>query len=402
MKIKWFGWLLIGIVLRVIISVITLHPDLWGHSFVAYFFAYEGVLNPYEHLLSLSQDHPLVVNFGVSDIFIYPPLTYYTFGLFRLIVKPFVDPNFIPWLMENVGNAHQYGQISWILFLFKLPYIFIDIATAFLISGLFKKDNLKKLGFILWMLNPVTLYATFMMGQFDILPVLFTILSVYLFKNEKYSWSLISLGIGGSYKIYPLLFVIPAAILAGKTFRSQVKYFSLGIAPFILTALPFLGSAAFKQMVLFSPKSQKMLFMIWKLTAAEGIYPFILILVGIYWYVYHKKQSLKLENVMLAILLLIFSITHYHPQWFLWVTPFLIMAVVKNRNVKAMTAVLLWSWIYVVLMFDTSLNIGLFHILNPNLKDAVSLGQLLSKYTDIAQLSSMVRRIASPASQQRI
>jgi len=137
----WFKWLAIGVVIRVVLMPITLHPDLWGHSFVAYFLAYKGIFNPYEYLLTLGSDHPLVTNFGVGDIFIYPPLTYFTFGLFRVLVKPFVDPNFIPWLMENVGQAHNYPNIGWILFLFKLPYLFIDIAAAFLISKLFTKSS---------------------------------------------------------------------------------------------------------------------------------------------------------------------------------------------------------------------------------------------------------------------
>ena len=31
---------------------ITVHPDFWGHSFTAYFFAYKGVANIYDYLVN--------------------------------------------------------------------------------------------------------------------------------------------------------------------------------------------------------------------------------------------------------------------------------------------------------------------------------------------------------------
>src|SRR3989344_9437387 len=109
----WFKWLLLGIVLRVLVMPVTFHPDLWGHSFTAYFFAYEGKLNPYEALVNLPSDHQIVTNFGVTDIFIYPPLAYFTLGVFRLLIKPFVDPGFLPFVMESPSLVFQRADLYW-------------------------------------------------------------------------------------------------------------------------------------------------------------------------------------------------------------------------------------------------------------------------------------------------
>lgn len=389
----WFKWLVIGVAIRLVLMSITLHPDLWGHSFVAYFFAYEGVFNPYEHLLTLGQDHPLVTNFGVGDIFIYPPLTYFTLGIFRLLVKPLVDPNFIPWLWSNVGEGHTYQNIGFILFWFKLPYLFIDLATAFLFTGLFDKERNKKLAFLLWMFNPVTLYATFMMGQFDIIPVALTILSTYFYKKEKYEFASLSLGFGAAYKMYPIL-LLPAIVLLSKSkLIDRVKLFIIGLVPFAISIAPFLGSPAFRQMVLFSPKSSKMLFMSWKLTAAEGLYPFILILIFIYWLVYFTKVKLNVNTIFLTILLLIFSVSHYHPQWFLWVSPFLIWAYLKDKTNWILVSTIFACWLFIMFTFEPSLNLGLFHIIDPSLKEVSGLTEILSARTDITQLNSLVRSI---------
>ena len=258
----WFKALIVGVIIRLILMPITLHADLLGHTFTSYFFSYKGVLNIYEHLANLPQNHPLVRNFGVSDIFIYPPLTYFILGIFRLIVKPFEDANFIPWLMENLNQVHSYKALFLHLFLYKLPYLFIDVACAFFLSEVFQDRKKKRWAFYFWIFNPVTLYATFMIGQLDILPVFFTILSLFFASRKKSALSLISLGIGGSFKMYPLFLVPVAAFVLADDLKTRIKYLFYGFVPYLITISPFLASSAFRSMVLFSPKSQKMFFMI--------------------------------------------------------------------------------------------------------------------------------------------
>jgi len=393
-KAWWFNLLLIGVLLRLALMPATLHPDLWGHSSAAYFFAYQGKLNIYQTLLSLPQDHPLVKNIGVGDVFIYPPLTYFSLGIFRLLAKPFSDPNFIPWMWSNLASIHSYPNLFWHLFLFKFPYIFVDIAAAFILAGLFDDIKKKKLAFLLWIFNPATLYATFMIGQIDILPTFFALLSLYLAKKGKKEWAMVSLGVGGSYKMFPLLLIIPAALILDNNFVKRIKYMIIGFAPFILISLPFLSSVAYRQMVLFSPKSQKMLFMVWNVSGAEGVYPFIFILSIIYFYAYYFGQRIRLGIAFLSILLLIFSVTHYHPQWFLWVTPFLIWELIQS-NFKYWPAVAIFvlSWVVITLFFEPSLSFGLFNPIAPNLENAVGLTEVLGKYTNVFQFKSLIRSV---------
>lgn len=393
-----FPLLVVGVAIRLILIPITLHPDLWGHSFVAYFFAYEGVFNIYEHLLSLSQNHPLVTNFGVQDIFIYPPLTYFTLGFFRFLTRPFADPNFIPWLMENVGHATSYQGLGVQLLLFKLPYVFVDVGTAYLLSSLFDDKKKKKWAFLLWIFNPITLYATFMIGQLDILPVFFVLLSLYFAKDKKYFWSVFSLGIGGSYKMFPLLFIIPAALVYKKPIWERLKLIIAGFAPFILISLPFFMSAAYRAMV-FSPKSQKMLFMKFPVSGAEAISPFVLVLIFLYFFAYYRRKRLAVEHYFLTILLLVLSITHYHPQWFLWVTPFFVIELVRRNFENWLVILTLFlAWLFITLTFEPSLSIGLFAPINPQLSSFPGLSEVLERYTDVFQLKSIARSVFAGAS----
>jgi hypothetical protein len=269
----------------------------------------------------------------------------------------------------------------------------VDLGAAYLLSSLFDKKNQKKKAFIFWIFNPITLYATFMMGQLDILPVFFVLLSMYFAKEKKYFWSMASLGVGGSYKLYPLLFLFPAALFFGEKLITRIKLLLVGIAPFLAISLPFLTSAAYRAMV-FSPKSQKMLFMKFSVSGAEALYPFVVVLIFLYFLAYYKHKGALLRHYYLAILLLILSVTHYHPQWFLWVTPFLIIEMVKRNFSNWLEVLILFAgWLFITLTFEPSLSIGLFSPLNPSLSHARGLGDILAGYTDIFQIKSLVRSV---------
>jgi len=392
-------WILaLGVILRLVLMPITLHPDLLGHSFSAYFLAYEGKINLYETLAKLPADHPLVKNFGVSDIFIYPPLTYYTLGLFRILVKPLADPNFIPWLWSNLSQIHSYPRLFEQLFLFKLPYLFLDVGLAFLLMALFTEPKQKKLAFAFWMLNPLAIYVTFMIGQLDLLPTFFTVLSLFLFKRKKIYWSAVAMGVAASYKMYPLFLLFPLAFLGSEKLFERLKIVAVGLAPFVFFIAPYLGSAAFRAQV-FSPKSQKMLYMGWPLSGAEVVYPFVIFVGLIYFLAYYSRRKIDLAVYFLAILLITFSVTHFHPQWFLWVMPFLIWELIENQFKNwVLTAVILSSWLIITLFFEPSLSYGLFNPIWPQLDKAVGLSEIVGRYTNIYQLKSLVRSVLAASS----
>jgi len=394
----FFVILFLGVLIRLVLMPITYHPDLLGHSFSAYFLAYEGKINLYDTLASLPPDHPLVKNFGVGDIFIYPPLTYYTLGFFRFLVKPFADPNLIPWLMVHLDSLHSYPRLFEHLFLFKLPYLFLDIGLAFLLTKFFDDPKKKKLAFILWMFNPVAIYVSFMIGQLDLLPVFFSVLSLFLYKKKKNYLSMISMGIAASYKMYPLFLILPLAFLISDKFKERLKLTLAGIFPFVFFIAPYLSSSAFRAMV-FSPKSQKMLFMNWPLSGAEAVYPFVLFLSIITFLSYYQKINITPLPYFLAILLLIFSVTHFHPQWFLWVVPFLVLELVDNNFENIVLAlVIFFGWILLTLLFEPSLSFGLFNPLWPDLERATGLSEIIGKYTNVFQLKSLIRSVFAGAS----
>jgi len=185
-KSLWVS-LIIAIILRLVISGFTFHPDLSGQVLTSYFFGYKNVFNIYDHLVSLPDTHPLVQNFGIGDIFIYPPLTYFTLGGFLKFFSWIIPEKFFLDLMNGV-SVYTLPNLSFNLILIKLPYLLIDIGMAFGLASLFDEEKQKRWAFLLWLFNPVTFYATFSMGVFDIIPALFTVLS--LSKRKIFIWRL--------------------------------------------------------------------------------------------------------------------------------------------------------------------------------------------------------------------
>ena len=387
-KIIFLG--LIGLILRLVLMPFTFHPDLWAISFSEYLFAFKGVTNIYDYLANISRDSALIQNYG-SNFFTYPPLAYYSFGIFGLTLRPFFNQDFFDNLTINLPTILNDGRLFWHLFLTKLPYLFFDFGILFLLVQLFEDKKKKFLAAILWLFNPLVFYTSYMIGQFDIIPVFFAVFSLYLAKKDKWEWAAFFLGVGGAYKMFPLFFLPLLAVAGGKDLMGKLKLFVFGLAPYLLTIMPFLGSASFRQNVLFSNQSQKMLFAKIPVSGAEYLSVFLVLYVFLI--LFSLVRKIDLWKWFFMTMLLFFSVTHYHPQWFLWLTPFLIIFWLEYPHLKFIPIVLLGCWFLIMIFFEPSLSIALFAPVFPQLTRIVPFSVALSRIYDIYQFRSLIRSI---------
>ncbi len=390
LSIKFWPLLVLGLLIRLLLMPVTLHSDLWAISFAQNIFAFKGVFNIYDYLGNLPSDSALVVNYG-RNFFTYPPLTYFTLGIFGFILKPFFNTDFVTNLAVNLPNVLGDGRLGWHIFLTKVPYLFFDFGVLYFLLKLFPEDSKKKLALILWIFNPLSLYASFMVGQFDIIPVFFTILALYLAKEKKLFWAVFSLGVGGAFKMYPLFFIPFLVVTQSKNFKESLKLGIAGFSPYLLSILPFLGSVSFRQTVLLSNQSQKMLFAKILVSGAEYLSVFVVLYIFLLGISLIKK--VELWKWFLIVMLLFFSITHYHPQWFLWVSPFLLIFWVKNRKYILLPIILFFSWLAITLLFEPSLSISLFAPVNNSLVWVKPLSETVNHYYDGFILKSLIRSV---------
>lgn len=386
-------WLFIGLLLRLFLMVTTFHPDFTAFALAGFLISGGHILDIYDYLFNLPSSHPFSNVFGIN-IFGYPPLALFFASIPSLIFYPFMDRSFQEMFLVNpyqfFGNFSLETHLY--LFLRKTHYLFFDFAALICLLKLVSSEK-RKLALLLWTFNPLVLLTDYSMGHFDIIPTFFVILSLFFIsRNNPYLASL-SLGIGGATKFFPFLFLLFVILLYGKNFLEKVKLLLIGILPMITASLPYLASPVFKSNVLASPESQKALFAGIKVSGADTLYIFIIGYVLILTFaIIHKAKSFEfMWKYFFAVLLLFLAVTHFHPQWFLWVTPFLIFSILEKQTLWPIVAAFFLFYLGILLTFEPSLHYGLFVPLFPHLKDAPRILEAAKTIYDPSLITSTIR-----------
>lgn len=395
-KIFWVI-LIIGIILRLILASITYHSDIKTFDFAGSVLASGKILNFYDYLPSQPADSEILKQYPASA-FNYPPLVYFLFFILNGVGNIGKDANLNQLFLFNVPQVLGTLQLNFHLMLLKIPYLFFDIPIAFMLMKMFEQ-KWKFLVFALWIFNPVDLYATYMMGQFDIVPTFFVILALYLVirnpnREKNIWWAVFILGFGACFKIYPLL-LLPAMAFLFASFKKRILALVLGIAPYLLITLIYLPSSGFRTYALVANQTLKSLYPQIAVSGGESIILFLAFL-GFFYLLFLeiKGSAQNLWERFFIILLLFFTFTHYHPQWFLWLTPFLIFALIKSNFKDALAVIIsLVSFTGLVFFFEQGLNIGLFSAINPNLYDGKNIWLLLNIPVDFNFARSLLQTL---------
>ena len=367
-------WIIIiaGVVIRLILSLTTFHSDTAVFDLTGKLVASGNILNLYDFSSS-------------SAVFNYPPAIYLFHGVFNF-------------LFNNILHLSQVDQFNFQLLLLKLPYLIFDLLTGFILLKLFDSSKKSLVAFLLWMFNPINLYATYMMGQFDIIPTFFIILSAYLVIKGRLSWAAVALGLGITFKISPVFLVIPLLTLSRSSWE-RLKLFALAMLPYLASIITYLPSHSFRSTALFAAQNSKSLYANIPISGGEAIILFPAFLIFFYLFIWGSKTRLDIWKLYLIPFLLFFIFTHYHPQWLIWVTPLLILELVTSgfKNLIPVLLILI-SWVASLFFFDPLLTVGIFAPVIPALRDMPSIWSLLQINIDYSLSRSLLQTIFASAS----
>lgn len=381
--------LIAGILLRIFLAFSTMHSDIQHFDLAGTVLQKGHILDFYDYTFQTDPKDPIRKNYPLH-LFNYPPAVYFTIGSFSVITSVFTDAAFHNDFLFNIKETLGDIRLNIHLLLLKIPYLIFDLLIAFFLYKFFSTKREKLIAFSFWMFNPINLYSTYMMGQFDIIPTFFVVAALYSVSKTSGTISLnkmifagLLLGIGGAFKIYPLLLLLPLAFLK-KDLKSIVLTVGAGILTYILIILPFLTSEGFRSTALVANQTLKSFYPQIAISGGESIILFPLFIFFFYFVFLHS--NLERENLwqsFFIILLIFFIFTHYHPQWFLWLTPFLIIELIRS-NFKHIVQVslALFSFLGAVSFFEPSLSIGLFSPLFPYLYDLPMIWTLLGLNLD--------------------
>lgn len=378
--------LIVGIVLRIFLSAATYHSDVVPFDFAGTVIAKGNILNFYDYLWDLPDDAPILKVYP-RNLFNYPPLPYFFLGgaslLTTWMVNPEIHNNFIFDFKSTLGN----GQLNLLLVLLKLPYFLFDIAAAYLLMAIFKDKKNKLLVFGLWMFNPVNLYSTYMVGQFDIIPTFLTVAAIYFAQKEKYSNLILSaflLGLGAGFKIFPLLFMVPLALVKTNLW-DRIKILSTAVVTYLLFAYPFIWSEGFRMTAALANQTTKSFYAQIPVSGGESVILFLAVVVFVYLIFFFQKNSVEdLWKRFFVMILIFFIFTHFHPQWFLWTMPFFVIDLVKNGLKHWLPfGFLIAVFIGMISFFDSGLSVGLFAPINSALYNLPDLWKLSGLNVDV-------------------
>lgn len=275
----------------------------------------------------------------------------------------------------SIAHDHLGAQFFGVLFIFKLPLLFADFMIAFLLLRLIHDESQATLGFKLWMINPVTIYSIFIWGHTAIIPTLCVVLSLYLAKIKRMLSSFLALGLGTAVEFFPLLFALPHALLVTKNSPRRtlsilllmglclVPYAGITL-PFILTGDPSAFATALgtgSQTYLY-PISFRLQVNPW----ATNDWIFLYIIV--YAFLVLKASSApssekmweKMWNLDTMILLSFFALSFFHPYYFIWVSPLIILLLARGRSSLKLYATLTIGWFFYTFYFGRATAMWLF------------------------------------------
>lgn len=360
MKNLWII-LTVGVLLRIILSVATYHSDMEVFELAGKLVASGNILNLYDFS-------------STAAVFNYPPLIYLLQGLFRFFIS---------------------GIFSWPLL--KAPYLIFDLLVGLILWKLFDSPQKSSLAFALWMFNPINLYATYMMGQFDIIPTFFIILSLFMVVKKRLELAAVALGFGIAFKISPIFLAVPL-IIFGKNFLERLKLLILALLPYLVSIIPYLFSSSFRATALFANQSSKSLYASIPISGGESIILFPAFLLLFYLIIWNSKGQ-DINKLFLIPLLLFFIFSHYHPQWLIWVTPLLILELVNSGFKNLLPYFLIFiSWLASLFFFDPSLTIGIFVPIWPKLQALPNIWTILRLNPDYNFSRSVIQTIFVSAS----
>ena len=341
--------LIIGVFIRLLVMPFYFHPDIKTYHFQSSFLK-TGVINIYKYLDENKQELPL------KDEFVYFPLTYLTLGSYQAIVNPILGEGFNDWLYDASQQSVERVGIYRYLLVLKFPYLLFDIAVAVLLVLMFSKKKKQRMAFTLWMFNPITIALIYMYANVDIIPVFFTLLSIYLVQKKSKLWGAVSLGIAAGFKAYPLLFM-PFIIFKGNDVKEKLLIFISGFGTFLVIVAPFL-STSFQKASLVSGLTTRIVSYGMSLGFGEIIMPAIVAITIIYFLALEGRGKLIIQY--LSVLLIIFSFIHIHIQWLLWAMPFLVYLYVSERKLRPVVVIITVAAFAIPLLYnDRFMNVSL-------------------------------------------
>jgi hypothetical protein len=391
-------WVAVGCAIRLALMPIFAHPDLAATIWVSLTWITKNQI-------IISQD---------------PAAVFFFLGNFYRLIMPIFPSPFVNFLNAGISYTPQstliiYGLLQpgvrTAIFIAKLPFLLLDVSSAFIILHLFDDGQKAFRALKLWILNPVVLYVSYIFGQYDIFAVFFIFVSLFFLRKKKFAWSMVALGFACAFKIIgvALMPLVVIYFLKTKKFANLgTKIFRLGsivllgLLPLIFFTIVYSQTPTYYESVNFVlPQGAHWAFngFFGHTFYSRGVPVTSPLFSGVFAYLldfsisfrnyqlptdiiylvplvyglillaalYTKDMSFeKVCGYFAAFLLTYYAFSLFLPQWFLWIQPFLIILAVNNRKVfQKLYVLMLFLYFLYIWQWDAGLTTNLIAPLFP-------------------------------------
>ncbi len=212
----------------------------------------------------------------------------------------------------------------------KIINIVFDLGILCLVYQLSKK-NLKTT--YLYAINPVTILIATLHGQFDVIPIFFILLTIYLLKVKKEFGAVLSFSFAILTKTWPALFFV---IIARKIKNKKLLILVIAFPVIFSLIYVFLFKSSLISITETLAYYQG-LWGIWGLFDLLGKQRILfqklttlIFLTCFFCYSYYNKKNDLIQNILELLFFFFVFTTNFSIQYFTWIIPFLILVRPKN------------------------------------------------------------------------
>lgn len=245
---------------------------------------------------------------------------------------------YLPFFLYIEAAANYIGQMSLIrligpispILTIKFINTIFDLGILYLVYLLSKKNLITT---FFYAINPVTILITALHGQFDVIPVFFILLTIYLLSKKHELLSIFSFSFAVLTKTWPALILIPITRkIKNKKFLILILFF-----PILFTAIyswSFKSSLQDIAKTLVSYQGLWGIWGIWDLLGKQRVLvqklTTLAFLTGFFIYAWNIKEKNLIKNILKLMFFFFIFTTNFSIQYFTWIIPFLVLIRPKN------------------------------------------------------------------------
>jgi len=364
----------IGILIRLLFMPFSAYIDLISATWRSYLFVFNGVFK-------LDDISEILLS---PNMFLFKPV----FAHLKVIVDSAIqagESNIFTNSTATYGMFVSSPGAFRYLFFMKLPYLLFDLASVIVIVNFFKDLAKRNRMLLFWALNPMLIYSAYIWGRYEVVGILFVLLSLLFIKRRQnllsvFFFSLAIIARTGYIVVLPFYI-----IYLSNNWRDYLKYSFVAILPLLLFN-NLVGLIVGNSVVNNLGQGGLLDF---ALSAQVGIgYSAValnMLVCPALYYIYFKSKRendfLQFVSFLTMTILAFLLLSKLHAHYLVWITPFFTILLAYQRKLIIPYLAMIFSYfIFIDVYFGSTVSAGLFRAIDLN---------FFSNFAGISQQGSM-------------